>query len=58
MSISSHDDIDTTEQLDSKYDPENDSDVDMCMGDDVDTPYGVNLDCDVDMEGDSDNEEE
>jgi hypothetical protein len=43
--------------LDSKFDSEHDSDVDMRMENDVDSPDGVDLDGDVDMKRDSDDEE-
>ena len=57
MSISSDDDTDSTES-DGEYDSALDPDVDMRMGDDVDTPDGVDLDGDVDMNRDRDDEEE
>jgi len=58
MSISSDDDIDSTEESDSKYDSEHDYDLDMRMEDDVDAPYGIVLDGNVDMEWAGDDEEE
>jgi len=58
MSISSHDDTDSTRKSDSDHDSEHDSDVDMLMEDDVHAPDGVDLDGDVNMERDSDNDEE
>ena len=58
MSNSSDDDTDFTEKLDGEYDSQHDSDRDMCMEDDVDAPWGVDLDSDVDMERDGDDEEE
>ena len=56
MSISSDDDTDSTEKWGGEYDSEQDSDVDMCMEDDVDAPDGVDLDDDVDMERDGDDD--
>jgi hypothetical protein len=58
LSISSDDDTDSTEVLGSEYDSQSDSDVDMHMEDDVDTLDGVDLDGYVDMEVDSNYEEE
>jgi len=58
VSISSDDDTDSTEESDGKYDSVHDSDVDMCMENDVDALDGVELDGDVDMARDSDDEEE
>jgi hypothetical protein len=43
--------------LDSKYDSEHESDVDMRMENDVDSPDSVDLDGDVDMKRDSDDAE-
>ena len=50
MSISSDDDTNSTKVLDSKHDSQHDSDVNLLMGDEVDTPYSVELDCDVHMD--------
>jgi len=58
MSISSLDDTNSTEVSDREYDSEHDSDVNMCMEDDVDAPDSIDLDGDVDMERDGDDEEE
>jgi len=58
LSISSDDDTNSTQQVDGKYDSEHDSDVDMCIEGDMDTPYGVDLDGNVAMERDGDDEEE
>jgi hypothetical protein len=41
VSISSHDDTDSTEELDSEFHSELDPDMDMRMEDDVDAPDGV-----------------
>jgi len=49
MSISSDDDTDSTKS-DGEYYSECDSDVDMCMEDDVDALDGIDSDGDVDME--------
>jgi len=57
MSISADDERHCSEELDDEYKSEHDSDVDMCMADDVDTLYGVDLDGDLDMEKDSDDQE-
>ena len=56
MSISADDDTDSTGKWGGEYDSEQDSDVDMCMEDDVDAPEGVDLDDDVDMERDGDDD--
>jgi len=57
VSISSDDDSHTTEESDGKYESEHDSDVDMCMVDDVDTLCGIDLDGNLDMAWDGDDEE-
>ena len=57
MSISSDDDSDSTEELVGEYDSEHDFDVDMCIEDNVDAPYGGDSDGEVDLECDSDDEE-
>jgi len=58
MSTFSDDDSDSTKELGGKYDSDYDSDVDMCIKDDVDTLYGIDCDGDVDMETDSDDEDD
>jgi len=57
MSLSSDDGTDSTE-LDSQYDSERESDVDMHMEDDVDALDGIDLDGDVDMEKDGEDKED
>ena len=57
MSISSGYDTDSTRSS-SEYDSEHDGDVHMRMEDDVNTPDGVDLDGNVDMERDGDDDEE
>jgi len=52
VTISSGDDTDSTEESDGKYDSEHDSHVNMLVEDEVDAPYGTDLDCNVDMERD------
>jgi hypothetical protein len=42
--------------LDGKSDSEDDPEVDMYVGDEVDAPYCVDLDGDVDIERDGDDE--
>jgi len=56
--MSSDDDPDFTEEWDGQNDSEHDSDVEICMEDDVDAPDGVDSDYDVDTERDGDDEEE
>jgi archaellum component FlaD/FlaE len=57
VSISSDDDTDST-RSDGKYDSECESDVDMRLDNDVDTPDYVELDSEVDMESDGEDEED
>jgi len=52
VTISSGDDTDSTEESDGEYDSEHDSHVNMLVEDEVDAPYGTDLDCNVDMERD------
>jgi hypothetical protein len=58
VTIASGDDTDSPKMLDSKFYSEHDSDVDICMEDNVDAPDGVHLDSDMDMERERDNDEE
>jgi len=51
VAISLDDDTNSTEESDCEYDSEHDSNVDMCMEDDVDAPYGVDLDGGGDRQG-------
>ena len=44
------DDTDSTEKSDGTWDAQHDSDWNMRKEDDVDTPYGIYWDGDVDME--------
>jgi len=53
MLISWDDDTDSTE-LDGNYDSVNDTDLDMCMEYDVESPDCIHFDCDVDMDSDCD----
>jgi len=57
VSISSDDDTNSTES-DGEYVSERDSDVNICMEDDVDALDGVDLDGDVDMEKDGEDGED
>jgi hypothetical protein len=56
--ISSDDDTNSTMASDGEYDSDHYSDVDMPMGDDVDTQYSVDLNCDGNMQCDSNNDVE
>jgi len=56
--MSSDDHSKSTKKSDCEYNSEHDSDVDMCMADNVDTPYIVDFDSDVDMALNGDDEEE
>jgi len=58
MSSCSDDDTNSTKESDSEYNAEHGSHVDMCMQDDMDTLYGIDLDANVDMDGDVNNGEE
>jgi hypothetical protein len=58
VAISSDDDTDPTEKLNSEYNSEHDSDVDMRMEDEVYILDGVDIDGIVDMEWDGDDEDE
>jgi len=57
VSVASDDDTNSTKS-DGQYDAEHDSDVDMCMEDEVNAPDGVDLDGNLVMDKDSDDEEE
>jgi hypothetical protein len=54
VSLCSDDDTDSTEP-DGKYDSEHNTNVDMCMDEDVDALDGIDLDGDGDMVRDGDN---
>jgi hypothetical protein len=56
VSMSSDDDSDSTEGADGKYISTHNSNVDMSMADDVDAPYGGDLDSDVEMAWDGENQ--
>ena len=58
MSHSSDDDNDGSAESDGEYDSDDDSCVDMWVEDNVDTPDGVKLNGDGDMEREGDDEEE
>jgi len=58
VSISSDDDTYSTVESDGEYNSDHDSDVDMCMQDDMDAPCSIDLDGDADMARDGDNEKE
>jgi hypothetical protein len=60
MSISSDDDTDSTEESGSKSYYRPDSNVDLCMENDLDTMHSIDFDGDVDMarDGDDDKEED
>jgi len=58
VGISSDDDTASTKKSHGKCDSEHDSDVEMRMEDDVDTPGSVDLNGDVDIEKDGDDDEE
>jgi len=58
VTISSDNDTDSAKESNGKYDSERNSDVDMCMEDDVDATDGVVLDSDVDLEMEDDDEAE
>jgi hypothetical protein len=58
MSISSDDDTDSTEESGSKSYYRPDSNVHLCMENDLDTMYSIDLDGDVDMARDGDDEKE
>ena len=58
MSTSSDDYAYFTKESDGACDSEHDSDVDMCMEENINALYSVDLNCDVNMERNCDNEEE
>ena len=58
MSSSTDDVTDSTEESESEFGSELDPDVDLLMEDDVDTPDGIGLDGEVDMERYGDDEVE
>jgi len=58
VSSPSDEDTDSTEESDGECDAEHDSDVNMCMEDDVVALDGIDLDGDVHMKRDCDDEEE
>jgi len=58
VTMSSAHDTDSTEESDAEYDSEPQSDVDICMEDDVNKLEGVDSEGNVDVERDGDDEEE